>query len=152
MKASLALMGAVGGVVLTLCSTTMAQACVPLRGPSWDLVPQVDGKGIAIARVVSVVPDGGDEIFDFVMAEVETLETLQGEMPQRFSMRGVSELRTDPASITLWCGRFMDEKPGDVVMAVEFGEGHYRLLPSHQIVSPYVERMEAYRQTPKTDH
>jgi len=147
MNTSLALLGAVGGVVLTLCSATLAQACVPLPGPRWDLIPQEDGKGIAIARVVSVVPDGGDEFTDYVRAEVETLETLQGEVPKRFSIRGVGERRVDPSDITMWCGQLMTEKPGDVVMAVEFGQDDYRFLMGQQIAAAYADRMEAYRRS-----
>lgn len=123
-------------------------ACTPFPSPRWDLVPQSDGPAIAIGRVVSVVPDGRDDWNDYVRAEIETLETIQGDVPERFTVRGISERSDDPTVITLWCGRMMTDQPGDVVMVTEWGEAGYRLLMPMQIAAPYQKRMDDYRQVP----
>lgn len=132
------------GIVLCLGAASVAQACVPLPAPRWDTIPQKGGKGIAIGRIVSVRPDGRDLLSDYAIAEVETLEVLQGAVPELVSLRGVTERRSDPDVITIWCGRLMSGKAGDLVMAVEEGEGRYRLLPKEQIISTYLERMQSF--------
>lgn len=132
--------------VLVCVVAQPALACVILPSPRWDLVPQQDGPAIAVGRVVSVVPDGGDAWMDFVRLEIETLEVVQGKVPDRFFVRGIGARRENPDEIVLWCGRINTDKPGDVVMAVEYGEARYRLLRASQIAEPYLARLEAYRQ------
>ncbi|WP_292052473.1 MULTISPECIES: hypothetical protein [unclassified Brevundimonas] len=122
-----------------------ALACVPLPSPRWDIVPQQDGPPIAVGRVVSVVPDGGDAWKDIVRLEIETLEVIQGEVPDRFSVRGISARREKPDEIVIWCGRLLTDKPGDVVMAVSNGGAQYDLLMPFQIAAPYLARLESYR-------
>lgn len=135
---------AVVAATMTLSAAGAASACIPMPPPRWDLVPQQDGMPIVIGRVVTVVPDGGDVWNDFVRAEIETLEVLQGDVPSRFFVRGISEHRVDPNSITLWCGRLMSDQPSDVVMAVSRSEGRYELLLPMQIAEHYRQWMENY--------
>ena len=129
---------------MTLSAAGAASACTLMPPLRWDLVPQQDGMPIVIGRVVSVVPDGGDVWNDFVRADIETLEVLQGDVPSRFSVRGISERRADPHSITMWCGRLMSDQPGDIVMAVSRSEGRYELLLPMQVAEHYRQRMENY--------
>lgn len=145
MRIASVLLGVVSGFVFMSAIAPMAQACTLLPPPRWDLVPQEGGRAIAIGRIVSVTPDGGDEWTDFAIAEVETLEVLQGDMPPRFSVRGIIARRPDPSVITMWCGRLMTDQPDDVVMAIAWGERRYDFLMTGQIAEPYLARMQSYR-------
>jgi len=119
--------------VAALLAAGPAHACNAEAPIAWDRTYGEGGPAMFVGRVVSVdvqPTPRRTRSFEvtFALATIERVRTVQGEPSERYTVEGAATVRVLQQDAPLWCGEFMQLKPGQTVVAIERRDGSIRAL------------------------